>query len=44
MAARLLSGRVAEGGLVPVDGWLNRAELASECSKRGLELTVRALS
>ncbi len=44
MAARLLSGRVAEGGLVPVDCWLNRAELASECSKRGLDLTVRALS
>jgi hypothetical protein len=40
-AARLLSGGAAEGGLVPVHDWLSRAELASECDKRGLDLTVR---
>lgn len=43
MAARLLSGRAAERGLVPVDRWLTRAELASECDRRRLELTVRDL-
>jgi len=43
MAGRLLSGGFAEGGLVAVDGWLSRAEIASECAKRGLDLTVRDL-
>ncbi len=43
MAARLLSGRAAERGLVPVDGWLSRAELALECDRRSLELTLRDL-
>ncbi len=43
MAARLLSGRAAERGLVPVDGWLTGGELASECSRRGLNLIVRDL-
>lgn len=43
MAGRLLSGGVAERGLVSVDRWLSRAELASECSKRGLDLVVRDL-
>jgi saccharopine dehydrogenase-like NADP-dependent oxidoreductase len=43
MAARLLSGEWGETGLVRVDRWLSRAELASECGKRGLDLTVREL-
>jgi hypothetical protein len=43
MAARLLSGGAVQGGLVPVDGWLSRAELASECDNRGFELRVRDL-
>lgn len=43
MAARLLADGAADGGLVPVDGWLSRAELASECDARGLDLTVRDL-
>jgi len=43
MAARLLSGETRETGLVPVDRWLSRAELAVECAKRGLDLTVRDL-
>ncbi len=43
MAARLLSGELRETGLVPVDRWLSRAELAAECAKRGLDLTVRDL-
>jgi hypothetical protein len=42
MAGRLLSGAMA-GGLVPVDRWLSRTELASECGKRGFELTVQDL-
>jgi hypothetical protein len=43
MAGHLLSGGATEGGLVPVDRWLSRAELASECGKRGFDLTVRDL-
>jgi saccharopine dehydrogenase-like NADP-dependent oxidoreductase len=43
MAGHLLSGGAPEGGLVPVDRWLSRAELASECSKRGFDLTVQDL-
>jgi hypothetical protein len=43
MAGRLISGRVTEGGLVPVDRWLDRADLAAECSKRGFDLTVEDL-
>jgi hypothetical protein len=43
MAGRLLSGGASELGLVPVDRWLSRAELALECSKRGFDLTVRDL-
>ncbi len=43
MAARFLSGPAVEGGIVPVDGWLSRAELALECERRGLNLTVRDL-
>ncbi len=43
MAARLLSGGATEGGRVPVDRWLSRTELASECGKRGLDLTMRDL-
>jgi saccharopine dehydrogenase-like NADP-dependent oxidoreductase len=43
MAARLLSGRAAQRGLVPVDGWLTPSELRSECERRGLELRVRDL-
>jgi hypothetical protein len=41
MAGRLLSGATMEEGLVPVDRWLTRAELASECSKRSLDLTMQ---
>jgi hypothetical protein len=44
MAGRLLLGQVTEGGLVPVDCWLSHPDLASECSKRGFELTVQDLS
>jgi hypothetical protein len=40
VAGRLLAGTVG-GGLVPVDRWLSRAELASECAKRGFDLTVQ---
>jgi hypothetical protein len=40
MVGRLLSGGPVKEGLVPVDRWLGRAELASECSERGFELTV----
>ncbi len=43
MAARLLSGGAVETGLVPVDRWLSRADLASECGKRGFDLSVRDL-
>lgn len=43
MAGRLVAGGAAERGLVPVDRWLSRAELASECGKRGFDLTVRDL-
>jgi saccharopine dehydrogenase-like NADP-dependent oxidoreductase len=43
MAARLLSGRATERGLVPVDSWLSQADLALECGRRGLNLTVRDL-
>ena len=43
MAARLLSGRAAERGLVPVERWLSPAELRSECERRGLDLMVREL-
>ena len=43
MAGRLLSEGASEGGLVPVDRWLSREELASECRKRGFDLTVRDL-
>jgi hypothetical protein len=43
MAARLLSGGATERGLVPVDGWLSRTELASECGQRGLDLMMRDL-
>lgn len=41
MAGRLLSPGKVEGGPVSVDRWLTRAELASECTKRGFDLTVR---
>jgi hypothetical protein len=44
MAGRLLSGAIVEEGLVPVDRWLTRAALASECRKRGLDLTMQDLS
>jgi saccharopine dehydrogenase-like NADP-dependent oxidoreductase len=44
MAHRLLSGAAEEAGLVPVDRWLSRAELAAECGKRGFDLTVRELT
>ncbi|HXB56325.1 MAG TPA: saccharopine dehydrogenase NADP-binding domain-containing protein [Vicinamibacteria bacterium] len=43
MAARMLSGRAVERGIVPVDSWLSRAELEFECDRRGLNLTVRDL-
>jgi hypothetical protein len=41
MAAHLLLGEATEGGLVPVDRWLSGAEFASECRKRGFDLTVQ---
>lgn len=44
MVGRLLSESLVKGGLVPVDRWLSRAELASECSQRGFELTVEDLT
>jgi hypothetical protein len=43
MAARLLSGGAVERGLIPVDRWLSGVELAVECDRRGLNLTVRDL-
>jgi saccharopine dehydrogenase-like NADP-dependent oxidoreductase len=43
MAGRLLSRQITEGGLVPVDRWLDRADLATECGKRGFDLTVEDL-
>jgi hypothetical protein len=43
MAGRLLSGEPATDGLVPVDRWLSRADIESECEKRGLILTMRDL-
>lgn len=42
MAAELLGGRVL-GGLVPVDRWLDRPRLESECRRRGYRLLVEDL-
>ena len=44
MAGRLLSEGAPEGGLVPVDRWLSPAELASECGKRGFDVTLLELA
>jgi saccharopine dehydrogenase-like protein len=43
IVGRLLSGGPVNGGLVPVDRWLSRAELASACRERGFELAVEDL-
>ena len=42
MAADLLAGRV-HGGLVPVDRWLDRPRLETECRRRGYRLLVEDL-
>lgn len=44
MAKRLLSGAAGYGGIVPVNSWLSREQLAVECGRRGYRLVIEQKS
>ncbi len=44
MTMALIAGRVPETGLVPVDTWLTRDQLESECRRRSYQLVVEDAS